>query len=195
MKKRAKKTLKMTNILSAKNAIDAEINLLEGRLKICCQIREELNSLTDNNAGLVVVPTMNLAPDNTTPKIDLEQFKDYPHNKRLFERLNYLDEKFPRAWKMNSRVELMVQIEGERSRERFRNMSQELKMLINSEMYVGAKYYNDNKSQFYCRPEWLSEDGKSIKPEHEPLPEDFGNMPEYKRKPETIKWVRKITKN
>jgi hypothetical protein len=178
----------MNNVLSAKLAIDAEISLLEGRLKACETIKAELEKLSLNeNTGQIDVVDNSLRTDQLN--INPEQFADYPFNKRLFEKLKYLDDKFPRVWKMKSRLELMVQIEGKDSRIRFRNMSQDMKNLINTGMYIGAKYNNDNKCQFYCRPEWISEDKKSIKPEHAPTAEDFGMMPEYKRKNELINWV------
>ncbi len=178
----------MNNVLSAKLAIDAEIGFLEGRLKACQTIKAELEklSLNENTEHMNVVDN-SLRTDQL--KISPELFTDYPFNKRLFEKLKYLDDKFPRAWKMSSRLELMVQIEGKDSRIRFRNMSQDMKNLINMGMYIGAKYNNDNKCQFYCRPEWLSEDKKSIKSEYAPTEQDFGMIPEYKRKNELINWI------
>lgn len=182
----------MKNIESAKNAIEAEIGLLESRLKICLQIKEELNNLTlSEEIEMPINSNEQIVHGNSsTQKIDPRQFLDYPFNKRLLDRLKYLDEKFPRAWKMRERLELMVQIEGPATRDRFKNMSQELGNLIKAGVYIGAKYNNDKKTQFYCKPEWISEDEKSIKPEHAPNPESFGTMPEYKRKNELIAWMR-----
>ncbi len=178
----------MKNIESAKIAIESEINLLESRLKICQQIKEGLLTLSEGVEMPINIE--NAGATDSVSTVDLKEFPDYPVNKRLFERLKYLDEKFPRAWKMRDRQELMVKIEGPESRERFRNMSVELKTLINSGLYVGAKYNNYNKFQFYCRPEWLSDDGLSIKPEYAPTDEDFVPLPLYKRKNELIVWMK-----
>lgn len=180
----------MKNVFSAKIAIDTEISFLENRLRVCQHIKEELDKLqlpddvgsSDYNIGANSIANQ--------IGIDPEQFKDYPFNKRLFEKLDYLDQKYPKAWLMRDRLELIVQIEGENVRERLEKyMSNDLKNLVQMGFYIGAKFNNENKFQFYIRPEWLSDDGKSIKPEYAPSPKDFGRMPEFKRKNELIVWI------
>lgn len=180
----------MKHVLSAKIAINAEISFLENRLKVCQHIKEELDKLQlPDDIG---ISDYNIGTNSSATQIsiDPEQFKDYPFNKRLQERLYYLDQKYPKAWLMRDRLELIVQIEGETVRARLeKSMSNDLKNLVQLGFYVGAKFNNENKFQFYVRPEWRSDDGKSIKPEYAPTPKDFGTMPEYKRKKELIVWI------
>ena len=179
----------MKNVFSAKIAIDAEICFLENRMKTCLHIKEELEKLTLNE-GVETVGCLSENTNNDTLKINPEQFADYPFNKRLFEKLDYLDKKNPKAWMMRDRLELIVQIEGESVRSRLEKyMSNDLKNMVKMGFYVGAKYNNENKFQFYVRPEWVNDDGKSIKSEYAPTSEDFGTMPESKRKNESIVWI------
>jgi hypothetical protein len=101
-----------------------------------------------------------------------------------------LDEKFPKAWRRKNRLEQMIQIEGEESGKRIKKFfSQNLNYLINTGVYVGAKYNHNNKTQFYCRVEWLSEDKKSIKDEFAPSVGDMDDIPVSRRGNEFITWV------
>ncbi len=185
----------MTNIKFALKAIESEIELTQKRIQILNQVMENLNSLDtiepiqlNNNSNILIETSNNTKMSN---RINPEEFKDYPFNKRFFEKLDYLDKKFPKAWKMKNRIELMIQIEGEECRAKiYDNISQKLKELVKMGFYIGAKYHNDNKCYFYCRPEWINDEGvKCIKPEYKPDNTDFGLMPESKRRDELITWV------
>ena len=180
-----KNLLKMQHLNTAKASIDKEISLLETRLNSCKIIQQELDKiiLNENSENLI-------AEKINGNEFNIEEYKDYPLNKRLFEKLHYLDQKFPKAWLMRDRLELIIKIEGENARERLEKyMSNDLKSYIKSGIYIGAKYANINKLQFYVRPEWMEKDGKSIMIEHAPNEKDLGNLPEYKRKSEMIVWM------
>jgi len=118
-----------------------------------------------------------------------DDYPDYPFSKRLAEELAYLDSKSPRAWKMRSRLNLIRLIEGRDADMTVKNMSQDLKYLINIGIYVGAKYNNNNKEQFYCKREWMNEDMKSMKDQYKPSAEDLQDIPLHKRGDERITWI------
>ena len=84
----------------------------------------------------------------------------------------------------------MVAIEGETHRHRFNHMSQDLRVLVSAGVYVGIKYNNNNRHQFYCRPEWLSDDLKSYKEGFEPESAHLAALTEHKRKLEFAKIIK-----
>lgn len=176
----------MKNIMIAKEAIKAEVILLESKLSECRNVLYSLNNISlGEETGII----LSIGENVMERKVD-ERYKDYPFSKRLVEKLEYLDNIYPRAWRLKTRLEQMVQIEGEDYRIKIKRFfSQNLKILINQGVYVGAKYNNNNKTQFYCRPEWLSEDKLSIKDEFAPLQESLVDIPKNKRGNEFIVWV------
>ena len=183
----------MENITSAKTAIEAEIFVLENKLVQCKSILSQLESLAlSKEIGVALTLTKNVnsnAVNESEKKGINEDFKDYPFSKRLIEKLKYLDDKFPKAWRRKNRLEQMIQIEGEEAGKKLKKFfSQNLNTLINSGVYVGAKYNHNNKTQFYCRVEWLNEDKKSIKDEYVPSVDDMDDIPLSRRGNEFITW-------
>jgi hypothetical protein len=188
----------MENIISAKTAIEAEIFLLENKLLQCKSILSQIESLAlseevgvaiTTNENIEALPITNPSTEFLKDKIDTEQFKDYPYNKRLVDKLKYLDEKFPRAWKKINRIEQIAAIDGVEPQRIEFNFSRYMKHLIEMDVYVGVKYNDSNKFLFYIRREWLNEDGKSIKTEFAPSAEELAVVPESRRGNEYITWV------
>ena len=183
----------MENLIAAKSAIQAEIILLENRLRKCREVESTIDSLIENQdiaTPPTVVDSTSNSNKSTVANIDISQYPDYPFNQRMVERLKYLDNKFPKAWNIKVRLEQIVQIEGEEVRSRLKiNMSQDMNYLVRTGIYLAFRYNNDRRCQFYVRPEWVNdEDGvKSIKPEFAPDPKDLENIPEYKLK--SITWI------
>src|ERR1700757_3455415 len=101
----------MENLIAAKSAIQAEIILLENRLRKCREVESTIDSLIENQdivtpPAIVVDSTSNSG--NSVANIDVSQYPDYPFNKRMVERLKYLDNKFPKAWNVKARLEQIV---------------------------------------------------------------------------------------
>jgi hypothetical protein len=188
----------MENIMTARTAIEAEIFLLENKLAQCKSILSQIESLAlseeiglalSSNENTEVIPVISSLDEPLKSKIDKEQFKDYPYNKRLVDKLKYLDDKFPRAWKKMNRIEQIAEIDGVEPQRIEFNFSRYMKHLIEMDVYVGVKYNHSNKYLFYIRREWLNEDGKSIKAEFAPTAEELAVVPESKRGNEYITWV------
>jgi len=183
----------MENLIAAKSAIQAEIILLENRLKKCREVESTIDSLIENQditTPSAVADSTSNSSNSPAAKIDLIQHPDYPFNKRMVERLKYLDVKFPKAWNVKVRLEQIVQIEGEEVRSRLKiNMSQDMNYLVRTGIYLAFRYNNDRRCQFYVRPEWINDEGgvKTLKPEFAPDPKDLENIPEYKLK--SITWI------
>ena len=196
----SQKQIEMKNMETIFTGIDTALSYLEGKLvkleDILSKLRQVKSEINDFSTD-AVSPANNIgvnAPVTITSNAEPTQnnegdFLDYPFHKRLRNKLDYLDSKFPRAWKMRDRLELIRKIEGSTSELTGRNMSQDLQYLVNTGIYVGAKYNNYNQAQFYCRREWLNEDGKSIRDKFKPAPEDLMEIPAHRRGDENIVWI------
>lgn len=182
----------MKNMITAIEALQSEVQLLRNKADILEKSISELKALLDNNFTSDV---QNIKSDIngtgfTSPKELLEKYKDYPHVNKTLAKCNYIDLIDQRPFKKKNRQRLMIAIEGESKAKHITdNLSQDLKYLINTGIYVGQKFNNDNKAQFYYRVEWVNLDGQNttVKPGFELRDEDFEGLPEHKRK--NFTWI------
>ena len=187
-------------------AIEAEI--AKARLKISNleRVRDKMYSLLDEPSKgqpIIQQPKAQENPISEEPQIvpvtkqnsiekEALDFTDYPHKEHFRTKMNYLDMKVPRAFKMRDRIDLIEKIEGVEARKELeKKISSKLNYLLVTGFYIGAKYNNDNKLLFYFKPAWLIPEGSDykIKPEFQPSDKDFDFLPAYLRNEENITWI------
>ncbi len=181
----------MRNINIAIDALQKEVIHFRDKADSLELKIEELKLFTNETEGVINAP---MSKENSQSNADCKtitaRYPDYPYSGRFVAKSNYIDSTDKRPFKKKNRERLMIELEGEDKKEQIsKYISQQLKILINDGIYVGLKFNNDNKAQFYFRREWLNidEDGINIKPEFQLNEDDFEGLPEYKRK--KFNWI------
>lgn len=183
----------MKNITQAIELIKAEVLLLQKKIGDYELTIANLDALSTDSVGETtgndILPVVYSQESKLTPLLNMEEYKDYPYGKRTADKLKYFDEKFPRGFRMKNRLSIMELLEPKEMERIRKNISQDLKYLVNTGIYMALKYNGDNKTQFYFRTEWLNIDGQNttVKQGFELSNEDLGSIPEFKRK--NIKWI------
>jgi hypothetical protein len=104
------------------------------------------------------------------------QKKDYPFDATFEEKMEYLDKKFPNAWRLKDRKDIIEFHEGNNSKT-LNSFNKKLEDLIKAGKLVSAKFADSNKYVFYLKPEWRSEEKPYvIKRKYLPNPNIIKNL-------------------
>lgn len=176
----------MENISIAIMHIELQIKELEVKLAnykkalqlLIGEVSVEEISTTNDMAIVTALPDSEEGLIKSSP-----EYHDYPSSEKLHVRMNYLDVKFPYAFTMITRKELLIRVEGRKNAGRYSNFSFDMKNLVNTGHYIGIKFNKNNRHQVYVKPNWINdeENNRHFVSGHQPKEEDIKHIPVGRR--------------